>query len=375
MPMILAPKFSASRFWRDCKENNATIVQYVGELCRYLVHSPPSEYDKNHNVRVAFGNGLRPEVWPKFVSRFGIEQVAEVYASTEGNANLANTVGKEGAVGFISPLLARMYPVRLVRLATQEDGGNEDGGGVADLMRGSNGLCVLCKPGEVGELLGLVDQSDASRNFAGYTDLDATRKKLVRSVLKKDDCWFRTGDLMRTDADGYVYFADRMGDTFRYKGENVSTAEVAAAIGSHPGLKLQHCLVYGVNVPHVDGKVGMAAVLPEGPSWIVSDNVAEGTGKDGYVGPGASLDLSQLFEYLDHELPHYAQPRFVRVLRDASSIELTLTFKVRRQQLVAEGYSEQPSGVVYLRDPSKRTYVPLDARMRRGLDDGTFTLQ
>ena len=171
-----------------------------------------------------------------------------------------------------------------MRLATQEDGGNEDGGGVADLMRGSNGLCVPCKPVKSASCSASSIRATPSRNFAGYTDLNATRKKLVRSVLKKDDCWFRTGDLMRTDADGYVYFADRMGDTFRYKGENVSTAEVAAAIGSHPGLKLQHCLVYGVSVPHVDGKVGMAAVLPEGPSWIVSDNVAEHS-KDGYVGP------------------------------------------------------------------------------------------
>lgn len=351
-PMILAPKFSASRFWRDCAENGATVVQYVGELCRYLVHAPPSPHDKAHRVRVAFGNGLRPEVWPKFVKRFGVRQIAEVYASTEGNANLANTVGKEGAIGFISPLLARMYPVRIARLAPRaadESGGEE--GGAGELLRAADGRCVLCRPGEVGELLGLVDQSDASRNFAGYTDAEATRRKLVRSVLRHGDCWFRTGDLVRTDADGFVYFADRMGDTFRYKGENVSTAEVAAAIGALPALRLQHCLVYGVSVPHVDGKVGMAALLPEVDA--------------------PPLDMAAFFTGLDEQLPHYAQPRFVRVLTSPDEIEMTLTFKPKRHQLVADGFAPATSGGVYVRDADARAYVPLDEPMRQALVDGT----
>ena len=355
-PMILAPKFSASRFWQDCVEQRATVVQYVGELCRYLVHSPPTPFDKAHGVRVAFGNGLRPEVWPRFVSRFGVPQIAEVYASTEGNANLANTEGKEGAVGFISPLLARMYPVRIVRIASSDADaeGVAEGGGSGEVLRGADGRCVLCQPGEVGELLGLVDQSDASRNFAGYTDAHATRRKLVRDVLKAGDCWFRTGDLVRTDTDGFVYFADRMGDTFRYKGENVSTAEVSAAIGALPGLRMQHCLVYGVRVPHVDGRVGMAALLPE----------------EGAPPPS----MRELFEGLDAQLPHYAQPRFVRLLTSAASIELTLTFKPKRQLLVAQGFEPAPSGTVFIRDAQDRTYVPLDDAKRRGLMEGTLAL-
>lgn len=150
IPMVLSPKFSASRFWKDCAEHRITIVQYVGELCRYLVHAPPSEWDTKHAVRLAFGNGLRPEVWPRFKERFGIGMIGEVYASTEGNANLANTVGREGAVGFISPLLAPMYPVKLVHLAP--DGSDQ-------LLRGANGLCVPCAADEPGELLGLVNQA------------------------------------------------------------------------------------------------------------------------------------------------------------------------------------------------------------------------
>jgi acyl-CoA synthetase (AMP-forming)/AMP-acid ligase II len=179
IPLLLAPKFSASSFWRDCAAQRATVVQYVGELCRFLLATPPGEADTAHQVRLAFGNGLRPEVWARFQRRFGLKQIGELYASTEGNANLANTDGTEGAVGFISPLLARMYPVRLVRLAESDDSAEAGG----EIARGADGLAVLCRPGEPGELLGLVNQRDAARNFAGYTDAAATRRKLVRGLL------------------------------------------------------------------------------------------------------------------------------------------------------------------------------------------------
>ena len=269
IPLVLARKFSASTFWRDVARQECTIVQYVGELCRYLVHAPHSEHERTHRVRLFFGNGLRPDVWPRLVSRFGIPTIGEVYASTEGNANLANTENRPGAVGFISPLLKPLYPVCLVRLA---ETGEEEGAG--ELLRGADGLGVACAPGEAGELLGKVDQRDASRNFAGYTDKVATRRKLVRDVLRRGDCWFRTGDLLQADADGFVYFVDRIGDTFRYKGENVSTAEVAAVLGSSAELRIAHCIVYGVEVPHVDGRVGMAALELEHdappPTWHAS---------------------------------------------------------------------------------------------------------
>ena len=339
IPLLLAPKFSATRFWRDATELRATVVQYVGELCRYLVASPPSEYDRAHSVRLAFGNGLRPEVWPRFVRRFGVGRIAEVYASTEGNASLANTVGREGAVGFISPLLARMYPVRLARVDAD----------TGELERGSDGLCVLCAPGEAGELLGLVNQRDAARNFAGYTDETATRRKLVRSVVRRGDCYFRTGDLMRADADGFVSFVDRMGDTFRYKGENVSTAEVAAAIGGIDGV--QHCLVYGVQLPGVDGRVGMAALVLEA-----------GSDRDGA--------MRRLFQTVDSELPTYAAPRFVRLLESADAIDVTLTFKPIKATLQREGVA---AGCL-VRDAGSRTYVELDDEARRQILSGARPL-
>jgi len=347
IPLILAPRFSASTFWSECAEHGATVVQYVGELCRFLLATPPSPHDRKHRVRLALGNGMRPDVWPRFKARFGIERVAELYASTEGNANLANTEGKEGAVGFISPLLAPVYPVRLIRLADSSAAGGE-------IARGPKGLALLCGAGEAGELLGLVNQRDAARNFAGYTDVAATRRKLVRNVLKRGDCWFRTGDLMRTDGEGFVYFVDRLGDTFRYKGENVSTAEVAAAIGAIGPLRLAQCVVYGVQLPQVDGRVGMAALLVE----------------EGAPPPS----MATLFAETAAQLPPYAQPRFVRLLSSAAEIATTITFKPRTAALQAEGCDPAKMAHVYLRDAAAHTYVPLDAETYTAIVAGTRPL-
>ena len=396
IPLVLAPRFSASTFWSECAQHGVTVVQYVGELCRYLLATPPSPHDRAHRVRLALGNGLRPDVWPRFKARFGIERVAELYASTEGNANLANTEDKEGAVGFISPLLAPVYPVRL---ADSSAAGGE-------IARGPNGLALLCGGGEAGELLGLVNQRDAARNFAGYTDATATRRKLVRDVLKRGDCWFRTGDLLRTDDEGFVYFVDRMGDTFRYKGENVSTAEVAAAIGAIRPLRLAQCVVYGVQLPQarsarssaphthahcmcalhahahrtacalcvhahcmrthvqvhahvhatpqVDGRVGMAALLVE----------------EGAPPPS----MATLFAETAAQLPPYAQPRFVRLLSSAAEIATTITFKPRTAALQAEGCDPAKVAHLYLRDAAARTYVPLDAATYAAIVAGTRPL-
>ena len=352
IPMVLARRFSVSSFWSDVVAHRCTLVQYVGELCRYLLHAPPCEHERAHAVRLFFGNGLRPDVWPRFVSRFAIPRVGEVYASTEGNANLANTENKPGAVGFISPLLRPLYPVCLVRMA--HDDRNADGDGERALERGADGLCVRCAPGEPGELLGRVDQSNASRNFAGYTDPSATRRKLARDVLAHGDCWFRTGDLLVADGDGFVYFVDRMGETFRFKGENVSTAEVAATIGAVAELRVAHCLVYGIYVPNVDGRVGMAAMQLEA----------------GAPPP----DMSTLFEALDRQLPSHAQPRFVRLCGE-QAFDATLTFKPRKAKLQEAGFAPEGDSQVYIRDTRTRSFVPLTATAHNAITRGSFRLE
>ena len=211
-----------------------------------------------------------------------------------------------------------------------------------------------CYTAVTGELLGLVNQRDASRNFAGYTDRAATVRKLAHDVIKKGDCWFRTGDLMRTDSEGFVYFVDRMGDTFRYKGENVSTAEVGAILGVLCGESAQHALVYGVAVPGIDGRVGMAAL-----------SVAAGA---------APLDFAALFAGLEKQLPPYAPPRFLRLLSPTDEIEMTITFKPRKESLVAAAIAADAAGTVYIRDAAARTYVPLTASMREELASGTRIL-
>ena len=197
------------------------------------------------------------------------------------------------------------------------------------LLRAADGRCVQCAPGEVGELLGLVNQRDASRNFAGYTDGAATRRKLVRDVAKRGDCWFRTGDLLKADCEGFVYFVDRMGDTFRYKGENVSTAEVGSVVGAACGDAVQHALVYGVPLPGVDGRVGMAALV-----------LAEGVA-------AAEIGMQSLYEKMEGQLPEYAVPRFFRLLASGDGIESTITWKPKKEKLMQEGV-EIGSAVSYL---------------------------
>ncbi len=214
MPLITRRRFSAQAFWSDCVARKATIVQYIGELCRYLVNSPPQPDETRHQVRVALGNGMRPEVWRQFQARFKVPHVAEFYAATEGNASLTNTYGVVGAVGRVSDLMNYVYPVKLIRLDTDTE----------QPVRGADGLCIVCAPGEAGELVGPIDEVNPMRRFQGYTDTAATEKKIVRNVLRKDDKYFRSGDLLTRDRDGYFFFVDRIGDTFRWKGENVSTA-------------------------------------------------------------------------------------------------------------------------------------------------------
>jgi fatty-acyl-CoA synthase len=316
--VVLKRKFSASHFWPEVAAEGCTMFVYIGELCRYLVNHEPVPEETRHKVRLAFGNGLRPDIWPTLKQRFRIPEVLEFYGSTEGNVSLFNFDGREGAIGRVPKWLRKRFNVRLIQFDVEAE----------KPIRGTDGFCIECAPGQIGECIGRIG-GDARAEFAGYVDKAASEKKVLRDVFEKGDAWFATGDLMRSDADGYLYFIDRIGDTFRWKGENVSTNEVAERLQAAAGVKEAN--VYGVAVDGADGRAGMAGLVVD-----------------------ADFDIKAFGDHVARELPTYAQPLFVRIL---PAIETTGTFKVRKMDLVADGYDPAKiKGPVYFHD-AKRGYV------------------
>ena len=333
--IILRRKFSASHFWQEAIDNKATMLVYIGELGRYLMNQPPTTLERSHSIKKGFGNGLRADVWAEFVKRTGIHQLVEFYGSTEGNVNFFNLDGKIGAVGRIPRLLRSRLPARIIRFDVETE----------EPVRGSDGLCIEAAPDEIGEAVGPIN-GEARQRFDGYNDEAQSKKKLLHDVMAKGDLWFRTGDLMKMDADGYVYFADRIGDTFRWKGENVSTSEVEIAISSMPGVK--HAIVYGVQVPGQDGRAGMAAITPEG------------------------VDLKALYTHLAANLPAYARPVFLRFQKD---VETTGTFKYRKVDLVKEGYDPRATiDPVFVVDNEARSYQPITPELMQKINGGAIRL-
>jgi fatty-acyl-CoA synthase len=333
--LVLRRRFSASEFWKDIAEKQCTLFVYIGELCRYLVNQPESEWEFKHKIKLAFGNGLRPDVWKTLQSRFHIPEILEFYGSTEGNVSLFNFDGKPGAIGRIPGYLRKDFDIRLARY-DQEAG---------DLVRGVNGFCVEAKPGEVGQALGKI-KDDARHAYSGYADKAASDSKILRNVFEKGDAWFMTGDLMRQDSEGYLYFIDRVGDTFRWKGENVSTTEVAERLATAPGVK--EVTVYGVPVGGAEGKAGMASLVVDG-----------------------DFDLNRLSDHIDHELPTYARPLFVRLQKDLST---TGTFKYRKTDLEADGYDTRKSrDPIWFNDPTAG-WTKMTARLRDRISSGDVRL-
>ena len=318
--VVLRSTFSASHFWNEISAEGATMFVYIGELCRYLVNHPPAANEHLHRLRLAFGNGLSPDVWSDLQSRFRVPRILEFYGSTEGNVSLFNFDGGLGAVGRIPPYLAPLFNVALAKFDVDKEAP----------MRGADGRCIPCAPGEAGECLGAIHGGPRTE-FSGYVDKAASEKKVLRDAFRKGDAWFRTGDLMSRDALGYYYFVDRVGDTFRWKGENVSTRQVADALAAAPGVK--EATVYGVTVPHHDGRAGMAAVVA-----------------------GEGFDLQALRAAMELALPAYAQPEFLRL---SSALAVTGTFKPRKLDLMADGFDPaRVSGPLYFHD-RELGFVPL----------------
>jgi len=336
--VAIAEKFSAQRFWDDVVRFDCTAFQYIGELCRYLLNAPASPNATHHRLRVACGNGLRGDIWQAFQKRFAIPRILEFYAATEGNFSLFNVEGKPGAIGRIPSFLAHRFPAAIVRFDIE----------AGAPLRGADGLCIRCGAGEIGEAIGRIgEMKDGGGRFEGYTSAAETEKKVLRDVFAPGDAWFRTGDLMMRDAEGYFYFVDRIGDTFRWKGENVATLEVAEAIAACAGVA--DVSVYGVAVAGHDGRAGMAAVVAD----------------DGF-------DPAGLYQQLRERLPAYAAPLFIRVL---PALSLTETFKQKKQELVHDGFD--PSRVtdpLLFRDVSVGTYVPLDAALFARIASGQVRL-
>ena len=320
----LSRRFSASGFWAEVAKNKATCFIYIGELLRYLVNRPPAPEEKQHQVTRCLGNGLRPDIWDAFQQRTGIAHIREFYAATEGNAVMINMNDAAGSIG--TPVLKASDNTAVVRYDVEKD----------DYPRDAQGFCIRCQPDEVGELLG---QIKATTPYYGYTSKEASEKKILRDVFKKGDAFFKTGDLVTKDAAGNFYFVDRIGDTFRWKGENVSTQEIQELLSSFPGIEI--ACVYGVPLPGAEGRVGMGTVV---------------TG-------GAPLDGKALYAYVNEQMPTYAQPAFVRV---SGEMDMTGTFKLRKTDLQEQGYDiGKIKDAVYYLNREAASYEVLDTKAHK----------
>ena len=335
--VIIRPKFSASKFWDDATDYGATMFMYVGELCRFLLSTPAHPKERAHKLRWIMGNGLRPDVWEGFVSRFNIPHVVEFYGATEGNVSLMNVDGNVGAVGRAPAYLRSRFNCDIIRFDV-ESGSN---------IRGSDGFCIRADAEETGELIGEIKMDSARFRFDGYANKEATKKKILRDVFKKGDAWFRTGDLMKRDSQYYYYFMDRVGDTFRWKAENVATGEVAAVLSAFPGVTQAN--VYGVEIPGYDGRAGMASIVSE---------------KD--------VDLKALRAHVSAALPHYAQPVFLRVSQES---ETTGTFKFKKTNLVKAGFNPaNVSDPLYVDHGGEGAYAAITPKVYEDILSGELRL-
>lgn len=328
-------RFSAGAFLDDVRRHGATAFVYVGELCRYLLRQPPSPHDRDHRLRLAVGAGLRPDIWERFRERFGIARIVEMYGATEGNVSLMNRSGRVGSVGRPHPFQRRQ--LRVARYDVQ----------TGDLVRGANGFLIECGVDEPGELLGRITPH-GPMPYDGYADAQASAAKVIRDAFRRGDAYFRTGDILRRDRHGDFYFVDRIGDTFRWKGENVATQEVAEILNGAPGVSETN--VYGVEVPGAEGRAGMAAIT---------------------LGEAGRFDPAAFYAHAE-QLPLYARPLFVRLV---AAMDVTGTLKQRKVDLQRQGFD--PAVIddpLYFRDDVQRRYVPLTPKLVERIRAGVVRL-
>jgi acyl-CoA synthetase (AMP-forming)/AMP-acid ligase II len=352
--IVIGHKFSNRTFWPEVRASKATIIQYVGETCRYLLTAPPSlnpitgeNLDKKHNVRIAFGNGLRPDVWQKFKDRFGIETIAEFYSATEAvsaNWNLSSNSFSTGAIGRTGALgrFLTRNKAAIIHLDFETDLPHRDP---------KTNFCTKVPPGNPGELLYVVDPADIEKAFPGYlNNQKANSSKIMRDVFAKGDAWFRTGDVVRLDTEGRLYFIDRIGDTYRWKSENVSTAEVSEVLGHHPAVADAN--VYGVELPNHDGRAGCVHILFNQE-------------------PTPEL-LRSLATHAQAKLARFAVPLFLRVTK---TLVATGNNKQQKHHLRQDGVDPDKVGqadqLFWLRGD---TYVPFGKKQWESLRSGNVKL-
>ncbi|XP_061172698.1 long-chain fatty acid transport protein 6-like [Saccostrea echinata] len=335
--IVLRRKFSARHYWEDVRKHKVTVIQYIGELCRYLLRVPENDLDGVHNVRMAVGNGLRIDIWEEFKTRFKIPRIVEIFGATEGSGALLNVTGKVGAVGRMSPFMKAVIfrnknsQMHFIKFDNRTE----------EPIRDQNGKCIMIKPGEIGLVISGFNEEFYSGFYKGSKEMN--EKKLIRNVFEKGDRWFSFGDLIYLDENYNVYFRDRTGDTFRWKGENVSTTEVADIISRIPFICDVN--VFGVSIPGEDGRAGMAAIILK-ENQITADK------------------LRTIYSVCEKELPVYARPLFLRFMPE---FIVTQTMKNRKVELVEEGYDmEKVKDPLYFIDTKNKTYSLLTLENYQG---------
>ena len=329
---LIKRKFSASSFWREVSEFNTTLFVYVGELCRYLANQEPNEFEENNPIRAMVGNGLRPDLWDAFRNRFNVEMICEIYGASEGNALFMNLLNKEKTIGMTN------VDVELIKYDVAED----------SIFKDSNNKYQKVEFGKPGLLINKISDNSI---FNGYTDPKESEKKVLRNVFEEGDAWFNTGDLIQEIDVGYALgrrhfqFVDRIGDTFRWKSENVSTNEVAEILNGHSSINMAN--VYGVKVPNAEGRAGMAA-------FTVENN--------------QSIDWGDLSDFVNKNLPKYARPVFIRII---SEVDTTGTFKLKKNELRDEGYDiNKHNDEIYFMMPNTDQYKKLDQEWNNKINSG-----
>ncbi|MDG1813240.1 MAG: long-chain-acyl-CoA synthetase [Porticoccaceae bacterium] len=331
--MFVRRRFSATQFWPEVQKHQTTLFIYVGELCRYLAMAPECPDEKNNPLKTMLGNGLRPDIWDTFRNRFGVKRITEIYGSSEGNVSLLNILNKESTIGTGSVV------VMLVKYDIEND----------EIVLDEDGKVIEVEPGEAGLMLGQIDDL---YKFDGYKNADATNDKILTDLREPGDRWFNTGDLIRTVDVGFAMglphyqFVDRVGDTFRWRAENVSTNEVGEILNACDQVEISN--VYGVDIPGAEGKAGMAAIT---------------------LTPGQQFNAAEFTEFVDRELPAFARPVFVRIEQEQDT---TGTFKLFKGKLKQQAYHlDQVDEPIYVRQPKSKQYELLDRGFYEQLINGS----